>query len=125
MTLDGFDPKDLEELAAAFALVGEVDPLTAFKEQMARALADPHLAWRQALSEACQAEGVAYHWMAELGFSAFAYPGGTPTRIPDSHLKMLRDNDARPVAVAAMVKAVCLDPRFRAWPEVDEEVEDG
>jgi hypothetical protein len=120
MTLDGFDPRDLEELAAAFERAGEIDPLTAFKEQAARASADPRLAWRQALSEACQAEGVTYHWIVELGFSAFSYPGGTPARVPDDHLAMLQDHDARPAAVAAVIKGACLDPRFRAWPEVDQ-----
>lgn len=145
MTLDGFDPRDLEELAAAFERAGEIDPLhstvtntdritpnlaglyiyrdlrparlaTAFKEQAARASADPRLAWRQALSEACQAEGVSYHWIVEHRVSAFGYPGCPPANIGDDHLAWLASHEARPAALAAAIKAALLDPRFRAWP---------
>lgn len=116
MNEDLFDPADLAELSATFESMGTIDPLTAFKAQAARWATDPELAWRQALSAACQAEGVSYHWIVEHRVSAFGYPGCPPANIGDDHLAWLASHEARPAALAAAIKAALLDPRFRAWP---------
>lgn len=118
---DLFSEADARELAHAFAKVDAEDPEAAIRRQNAEWSADPRLAWRQALSTACVLEGVSYSWDREAGRSSFFLPGATPIFVPDGYMDALMGQGSNPHAVACLMKATSIDPRFRGWADEDEE----
>jgi hypothetical protein len=116
-----FTPEDLAEIAQAHGEIVAEDPEAAIARQNAEWSADPRLAWRQALSTACVLEGVTYHWDLEAGRSAFVLPGATPIHVPDGYLDALMAQGSNPHAVACVMKATSIDPRFRGWADEEDE----
>lgn len=116
-----FTDEDLAEISRTHAEVIAEDPEAQIRRQNAEWSADPRLAWRQALSTACVHEGVSYHWDLDGGRSAFVLPGATPIHVPDGYLDALMAQGSNPHAVACIMKATSIDPRFRGWQDEDEE----
>jgi len=91
-------------------------------KERAEFMADPALAWRTALAEACTVEGVSYVWHLDEGMTSAFAPGHHPIRVPDPVIDDLRQQGAHPGAVACHLKAVSIDPRFASWDnDTDEE----
>jgi hypothetical protein len=83
--------------------------------------ADPRLSWRTALSVACTAESVTYVWLLDEEVTMAFALGHHPIRIPDAVLEELREQGAKPEAVACHMKAISIDPRFASWDEEDQD----
>lgn len=115
-----FAAADLDEIARSHSEVIAEDPEAAIARQNHEWSADPRLAWRQALSTACVTEGVSYSWDLEAGRSSFFLPGATPIFCPDGYLDALMAQGSSPWAVACIMKATSIDPRFRGWSDEED-----
>lgn len=116
-----FTTEDRAEIARTHARVVAEDPEAAIRRQNAEWAADPRLAWRQALSTACVLEGIHYSWDLEAERSAFHLPGATPIHCPDGYLDALLAQGSSPHAVACIMKATSIDPRFQGWANEEDE----
>lgn len=116
-----FTDADGADLAKAFAAVDAEDPEAALRRNASELATDPTLAWRQAVSAACVEEGVSYQWLVPEGRTVVFLPGAHPVSVPDGYLTALQGQGSHPWAVACLLKAVSIDPRFRGWRDEEDE----
>lgn len=100
-----------------------------FREmEMAEHQDDSWMLWRQKLNHCLSDEGIAASWGGDESFVAitplFGIYREPVLKVPVVHLRYLWEEDAAPIGVAAYLKAVLHDNRFRLWrfDEEDHEV---
>lgn len=87
-----------------------------------QAVTDPTAAWRTALSEAAADEGLDLYGLPDSDAIAVkVHAGGClPLIVPGVALDGQRIAGVPPRAVAAMLKAVSIDPRLAWWDDEDD-----
>lgn len=109
-----------------------IDPLEAlklereFQEMDLKNEDDDYLKWRIRVNQALAEEGVNIRWYDEHEYAtiqALTHKGDVAPKVnvPYLHLEDLFNQEAHPSGVAAYLKAVTFDPRFRLWNQEEED----